>query len=56
MSEDYSIAIDLSLLPLPVRNDYMKVIKNMNIRYLLENQILRFSYKHLKEVSNNLKG
>jgi len=55
MSNEYSVSIDLSLLPLPLRNDYIRVIRELNIRYLLENQILRFSHKHLKEVSKNLK-
>lgn len=45
MEEEYSISIDLSLLPLPLRNKYISVVKRLKIRFLLENQILKISEK-----------
>lgn len=46
MEEEYSISIDLSLLPLPLRNKYISVVKRLKIRFLLENQILKISEKN----------
>ncbi len=52
MNEDYAVSIDLSVLPLPSRNNYMKTIRTLNIPYLLENQVLKFSHKNLTQVTN----
>ena len=48
--EDYAVSMDLSKLPLPLRNKYMKVIKKLNIRYLLADQVLSLSHKYLTKV------
>ena len=52
MNEDYAVSIDLSVLPLPSRNNYMKIMRALNIPYLLENQVLKFSHKNLTQVTN----
>lgn len=52
MNEDYAVSIDLSVLSLPSRNNYMKTIRTLNIPYLLENQVLKFSHKNLIQVTN----
>lgn len=54
MQEDYSIIIDLTLLPLPLRNKYMAVIKKLDIYYLLENQVLRISKKNEEKFFNEI--
>lgn len=54
MQEDYSIIIDLTLLPLPLRNKYMMVIKKLDIYYLLENQVLRISKKNEEKFFNEI--
>ena len=48
--EDYAISINLSKLSIPFRNKYMKIIKQLNIRYLLAEQILSFSHKYLTKI------
>jgi len=48
--EDYAISINLSKLPIPLRNKYMKIIKKLNIRYLLAEQILSFSHQYLSKI------
>lgn len=54
MREDYSIIIDLTLLPLPLRNKYMMAIKKLDIYYLLENQVLRISKKNEEKFFNEI--
>ena len=54
--EDYAITINLAKLSLPLRNKYMVVIKKLNIRYLLENQVLSFSNKHLCNIADQIKS
>lgn len=46
MAENYEISIDLTLLPIPLRNKYIAVVKKLRIYYLLENQILKISEKN----------
>lgn len=46
MAENYEISIDLTLLPIPLRNKYIAVVKKLKIYYLLENQILKISEKN----------
>ena len=50
MNEDYAISIDLALLPLVLRNKYVMRLKHLNIRYLLENQVLKVSEKNAKKL------
>mgnify|MGYP007094901668 CR=1 FL=1 len=54
MNEDYAVSIDLSVLSLPSRNNYMKTMRALNIPYLLENQVLKFSHKNIKKVTDAL--
>ena len=54
--EDYAITINLAKLSLQLRNKYMIVIKKLNIRYLLENQLLSFSNKYLCDVADQIKS
>ena len=49
MSEIYTISIDLSMLPIPLRNKYIAVVKKLNIYLLLENQVLKISENNAKK-------
>ncbi len=54
MSENYAISIDLSLLPLPLRNKYIAVVKKLNMYYLLENQVLKISENNAKKLFDEI--
>lgn len=54
MSENYAISIDLSLLPLPLRNKYIAAVKKLNMYYLLENQVLKISENNAKKLFDEI--
>lgn len=55
MNTSFEASINLSLLPLPLRNKYMLVVRKMNIRFNLENQILSIYEKDLLELIQKVK-
>lgn len=55
MNTSFEVSINLSLLPLPLRNKYMLVVRKMNIRFNLENQILSVFEKDLLELIQKVK-
>lgn len=48
------ITIDLSLVPLPIRNEIIGVVKKSRTHYLLENQKLQIDNDTLKSVMPTL--
>lgn len=44
------ITIDLSLLPLPIRNNMVKTVKETRRYYLLENQKIQIDNDTLKDI------
>lgn len=55
MNSAFEVSINLSVLPLPLRNKYMLAIRKLNIRYGLENQLLTIFEKDLFNLVSEVK-